>query len=182
MRCMAVVHGLPPCFHSSRSKPRLKTNKAAASNPHSYSHHLQVFAEGLSLRVTLAGEVEIQGHQHCCRSQSYFTLLYRPPYCFYNNKAGAFTHNPATMAYRSPTASHFVSCVGLKVVFSKELDDGFGSYDHQYSAFERFNDAFTADWAVSMGWGGTIFVHMGEGGGHCVNASLITATTHCPSR
>ena len=82
-------------------------------------------------------------------------------YCLYNNKAGAFTHNPATMAYRSPTGCHIVSCAGLKVVFSKELDDGFGSYDHQYSAFERFNDAFTADWAVSRGGGHGIYAYGG---------------------
>ena len=166
---MCCIHGLPRCFHSTRN--RLKT-KVAASNPHSDSHHLQVFTEGLSLRVSLAGEVEVQGQQHC-RFQSHFTLLYRSSNCLYNNKAGAFTYNPATMAYRSPTGCHIVSCAGLKVVFSKELDDGFGSYDHQYSAFERFNDAFTADWAVSGG-GFTIYVHMGGGSLHCVNASFAT--------
>ena len=50
----------------------------------------------------------------------------------------------------------------MKVVFSKELDDAWGHYDHQYSAFERFSEAFTADWVV-RGVGDAVCVWRGCG-------------------
>ena len=36
-----------------------------------------------------------------------------------------------------------------QVAFPLELDDGLGTFDHMYSAFERFHEAFFSDWAVS---------------------------------
>ena len=61
------------------------------------------------------------------------------------------------MSFPAPNASHCPHRTHLRiyryelpwqVTFPYELDDGWPSYDHMYSAFERFFESFSGDWAV----------------------------------